>query len=136
MIVGDLNEDVGEYVQHDGEYITALMPEGASAPAVRSLTVTSDPRRAGRGQEGPVFYSPWLSSTDAGSYFHGGRWERLDQALVLPGTNQAVSASLSVVNHPELLTADGRPARYDSRTGYGYSDHLPVLVTLRLEPVR
>ena len=129
LIVGDLNEDVEEFRQHGGSYPTALMPHGTAATgAGRSLLVTSTPEAAGLRPDGVVLYSPWFASTAKGSYYHAGRWERLDQVLVLPGSARGVRTSLSVVDSPELLTSDGRPARHDPRTGYGYSDHLPVVV--------
>ncbi|MCK4516822.1 MAG: hypothetical protein KAU31_16285, partial [Spirochaetaceae bacterium] len=139
LIVGDLNEDVEEFRQHGGAYPTALMPDGAAVPgtaergtaapgAGRSLLVTSTPEAAGLRSDGVVLYSPWFASTADGSYYHAGRWERLDQVLVLPGSVRGARVSLRVVDDPELLTDDGRPARYAPRTGYGYSDHLPVEV--------
>jgi len=134
LIVGDLNEDVEEFRQHGSEYPTALMPDGG-ADARRSLLVTSTPGAAGIRPEGVVVYSPWLSSDSPGSYYHAGRWERLDQVLLLPGAAGDVRASLSVIDDPELLTPDGRPARYDPRSGYGYSDHLPVVVEIWREEI-
>jgi len=134
LIVGDLNEDVEEFRQHGGKYPTALMPDGtaergtAATGTGRSLLVTSTPEAAGLRSDGVVLYSPWFASTAKGSYYHAGRWERLDQVLVLPGSARGVRTSLRVVNDDALVTDDGRPARYDPRTGYGYSDHLPVVV--------
>ena len=146
LIVGDLNEDVDEFRQHGGSYPTALMPHGGveAGPAVpggvsfgaeRSLLVTSTPEAAGLRPEGVVVYSPWLASTANGSYYHAGRWERLDQVLVLPGSGRGVRTSLRVVDDDALVTDDGRPARYDPRTGYGFSDHLPVVVQVSFEAV-
>ena len=134
LIVGDLNEDVEEFRQHGGEYPTALMPDGG-VDARRSLLVTSTPEAAGIRPAAVAVYSPWLSSDNPGSYYHAGRWERLDQVLILPGAAGGVRASLSIIDDPELLTPDGKPARYDPRTGYGYSDHLPVVVEIWGEEV-
>ena len=136
LIVGDLNEDVNEYGQHGGAYQTALMPDDSSvagpiAPG-RSIYVASTAAAAGRHPDRLTVFSPWLASGARGSYYHAGRWERLDHMLILPGSLRGMDVSLAVVNDPELVTDDGRPARYDSRTGYGYSDHLPVVVELRL----
>ena len=110
------------------------MPRGTAVPgtaatgAGRSLFVTSTPEAAGVRPEGVVVFSPWFASNSPGSYSHAGRWERLDQVLVLPGSARGVRTSLRVVSDDALVTDDGRPARYDPRTGYGYSDHLPVVV--------
>ena len=139
VIVGDLNEDVEEFHQHGGSYPTALMPRGTAVPgtaatgAGRSLFVTSTPEAAGVRPEGVVVFSPWFASNSPGSYYHAGRWERLDQVLVLPGSARGVQVSLRVVDEGALTTDDGRPARYDPRTGYGYSDHLPVVVEVSFE---
>ena len=136
LIVGDLNEDVEEFRQHGGSYPTALMPVGTATPGDgRSLLVTSTPEAAGLRSDGVVLYSPWLASSIRGSYYHAGRWERLDQVLLLPGSTRVVQMSLRVVDNPELLTEDGRPARYAPRTGYGFSDHLPVVVQVNFEEI-
>jgi CubicO group peptidase (beta-lactamase class C family) len=90
--------------------------------------VTSTPEAAGLRSDEVVLYSPWLTTPARGTYYHAGRWERLDQVLLLPGSGRAMRVSLRVVDDDALTTDDGRPARYDPRTGYGYSDHLPVVV--------
>ncbi len=151
LIVGDLNEDIEEFRQHGGAYPTALMPVGtvssgsavpdtaergvAASGAGRSLFVTATPEAAGIRPEGVVLYSPWLASPIPGSYYHAGRWERLDHVLLLPGSGGELRVSLRVVDDDALVTDDGRPARYDPRSGYGYSDHLPVVVQVSMEEV-
>ena len=115
------------------------------------LFVTDDP--AGAALNSPVvLYSPWLGTAGArkgganeepdssfsrdtvtpapsGSYYHAGAWERLDQVLCGPLPHGA-TCTLEVISSPELLDADGRPIRYDPRTGFGVSDHLPIAVSL------
>jgi endonuclease/exonuclease/phosphatase family metal-dependent hydrolase len=138
IIAGDLNEDVDEYDQHAGAWPTALMPAGRTSGGpdwiAGALLVTDRPEAAGWRGATPVFYSPWYAAEAAGSYRHGGQWERLDQALFLPPADESAKAlrwevKLRVVDHPELLGGDG-PRRYDPRSGSGYSDHLPIVVTV------
>jgi hypothetical protein len=78
-----------------------------------------------------------------GSYRYQGRWEMIDQIMVsaaMTGPYTAfhyVAGSFRVADDPFLLTDDGSyPGRRPSSTytGYrwsgGYSDHLPVLISL------
>lgn len=145
IIAGDLNEDVEEYFQHDGEWQTALMAATPGGDAVQprpAIRVTSDPGDASVTRDRVVLYSPWLATGPGqsrrglpwiGSYFHAGRWERLDQFLLAPGNSgPAPAGTISLIRDESLLDGEGRPLRFDSRTGRGHSDHLPVLLELTL----
>ena len=138
LLVGDLNEDLHEYRQHDGAYLTALLPleagsaaaRGGRKPAGGSLRFTAPGASlaATRLTGEPVFRSLWGPESGAGTYFYRGRWERLDQAFLLAGPEW--EGSLRVVRDGDLVDDQGRPRRYDVRTSRGVSDHLPIAVTL------
>ncbi len=85
-----------------------------------------------------------VAATGTGSYKYQGKWEMLDQVLVSASMTdgaasfQVVPGSFRVAEVPFLLTDDltypgKKPfATYGGfRWSGGYSDHLPVLVTVR-----
>lgn len=132
VIIGDLNEDVEEYRQHGGRYRTALMPSDVRTPpsGPQPIRLTGDPASAGVDGHRVVGFSPWLTSSTPGTYFHAGRWERLDQVIIVPGPETILETRLEVIAHPDLVRDDGHPRAYNTRTGAGYSDHLPAVATI------
>jgi endonuclease/exonuclease/phosphatase family metal-dependent hydrolase len=162
LLIGDLNEDLEEYRQHGGSYRTALMhvddrrqaatstarPETGTMPGAGNAIAPPLPERtaaegvrfvyAEQADSAPrgAFQTGWLRSAGVasgarGSYAFRGEWERLDHAFLRLPSRLAVD--LSPVVAPSLLR-DGVPDRYDPRTGYGISDHLPVMITLSKRP--
>lgn len=84
-----------------------------------------------------------LITTEMGSYKYQGTWEVIDQILLSPalaagsGTFQVVPESARILDSPFLLTDDlSYPGKkpYATYAGFqwagGYSDHLPVLITI------
>jgi endonuclease/exonuclease/phosphatase family metal-dependent hydrolase len=136
LIAGDLNENWDEYARVGGLYQTALLPDSqafASAETRRSLFVTGVPKRARVDAGRVVFYSPWSELEGAGSYHYRRKWETIDQILVGPRLVDGKSLeydSFSVVRPDFLLTSKGFPFGWSSDRGSGYSDHLPILLTL------
>ena len=142
VVLGDLNESVDEYERIGGKYATALMPieAGPCVPGCLRVTTRLPTARSGQSTQSasgepllhePVLYSPWGQSDAAGSYYFDG-WETIDHFLLSSGLfDEAgfVFAGFAVIDDTRLLDADGRPRRFDR--GFGYSDHLPIL--LRLE---
>ncbi|MFW6356558.1 MAG: endonuclease/exonuclease/phosphatase family protein [Spirochaetota bacterium] len=131
LLVGDLNEDLDEYRSHGGAWPTALVRcedleeiherHGPVAPGI--VFAPADAVADGAG-----FRTLWSTSDAPGTYSYRGEWERLDQAFL--AAPPEVGGELRVGLDPELLFANGTPARYDSRSGSGCSDHLPIVVTL------
>jgi endonuclease/exonuclease/phosphatase family metal-dependent hydrolase len=148
IVCGDLNEPPRAFDDAGGAYPTALMPLGAGEPssASHALRVSGDPIAVRRARSAAVLYSPWADAEAPGSYYFRGRWRRLDHTLVSAGLLDAEGwelAAFEVVAPPFATTADGRPiaSRRPGRDGRadgggrardgGFSDHLPVLLTLR-----
>ncbi len=138
LLVGDLNEDLHEARQHGGAWPTALVPwspaaAGDAVPGeragarIRFVEADSPPAGAGGG-DGPVFRTLWHGADAPGTYRYRGEWERLDHAFLLAGDEYR--GRIAVGAWDELFDAYGGPARYDARRGGGYSDHLPILVTV------
>lgn len=136
LVVGDLNEDVEEYRQHDGRYPTALMPriDADTEPCItnpRAISTTASASEAAINDE-VVLFSPWLAADvpARGSYYHAGAWERLDQVLCGPAPTGELFCTIRTTGPDYLTDEEGKPVRYQPRTGAGYSDHLPVLITI------
>ena len=70
------------------------------------------------------------------TYFYHGAWERLDQALLLYGSESGYRLTSEAFSRPFMCAPDGSPLRYDARLHTGYSDHLPLCVTLSRLPAQ
>ncbi len=70
-----------------------------------------------------------------GSYWYNDGWEAIDHFFcpehLLNGVLPEVERVTLVAREP-LLDEKGIPARYEVYSGKGYSDHLPLVLTLRL----
>ena len=72
---------------------------------------------------------------DNSSYQFSGDWTRLDHILLMHGLVQGANGwhlergSVGSFHAPYMLTG-GRPDSWDARDGSGYSDHLPVRLTI------
>ena len=135
LLAGDLNENPDEWIRVGQAWPTALLPADRAARAgawTDRILLAGFPGEAGPGTEGLVLWSPW---DEAGgfSYVHEGTEERIDHVLLTPGLldGRGLSfSSFSAEPDPELLSEDGTPRAWDTRNREGYSDHLPLLLTL------
>ena len=151
IVVGDLNESIDEYERQDRRYPTALMPAAAAPPggggapaAPAPLYVTATAASAARPAAGApvVLFSPWLAAPDAvappGSYHYQEQWETIDHVLLGPGLFDTAGVSYPdadgfAVISDGLLDGSGAPFRFlRGPPPAGYSDHLPLRLTLIL----
>jgi hypothetical protein len=134
---GDFNENPDEFDRIGMKYRTALMP--ADSPSENrfsgSLYVTGNSDAADVLDR--VYYSPWLDDgeTDAeGSYVYRGEWEQIDHFLLSEHffDDEGMEFSgFSVVTSGGLTDEEtGFPQRWNSFSGRGVSDHLPLLLQL------
>lgn len=152
IVAGDLNVNADEYTRLDGAYSTALRPEallGKYDPR-DGIFLTSRPERSEISEAGVLLYSPWTArgegrpdgadSGPPGTYVFRGAWNSLDHILLGPGFVGCTSGETSrglcagefeVIAEPYMLTSAGAPMRWRSDRASGYSDHLPVQITLR-----
>ncbi len=157
IVAGDLNLSADEYRRRAGEYPTALLPVDSIGryDPLRSLFLTTRPRNATvSSEDAVVLYSPWKAAYTAdspggmqppGTYVFRGRWKSLDHIMFGPGFVTGVPEAGSespnsggaigigefrVVAEPYMLDSRGAPRRWRSHIAHGYSDHLPVEVTL------
>lgn len=71
-----------------------------------------------------------------GSYFFKEEWEGIDHFFYSDNLNDDKGLEISdfaVISEPPLIKTDGTPNRYLLYTGQGYSDHLPIGITLKVK---
>ena len=139
VAAGDFNESADEYARRGSRAVTALMPADGPAPGegpqVIFLSAAAPPPGGSRGR--CVLFEPWfqVAPRDRGSAAWQGEWLTSDHVLLSAGLFDGEgfryrAASFTAVKLPFLLTDRGFPLRWSPRSADGYSDHLPVLVTL------
>jgi endonuclease/exonuclease/phosphatase family metal-dependent hydrolase len=144
LAAGDFNENVDEYARTGGKYQTALLPDAGGWPdrfTRRSICLSSDTVRLGVTGDRLVLYEPWfeLEAARRGSYFYQGDWLTVDHMLLSPGLLDSHGfayrrGSFGPVQLDFLLQPGGAPKRWTGVTGpRGYSDHLPLLITLDMK---
>jgi endonuclease/exonuclease/phosphatase family metal-dependent hydrolase len=138
VVLGDLNENIDEYVRNAGRYQTALIPTRIPVPgsfSARSIFTTLDKAGATLSSAEIILFSPWDLTDQEGSYFYNGAWETIDHFLLPPslfdGENWDFS-SFDVMDEDFLLTDGEVPKRWITDFETGYSDHLPLKLTLTL----
>ncbi len=134
IVAGDLNERTDEYAQVEGAYPTALLPAGTGIHAPDSIRLTTNPEAA---DGASLLFSPWLGREigPEGSYYYGGEWEQIDHFLFGPALFDGRGfdfVSFSVIAPEVLLNEDGTPYAWSRHSGTGYSDHLPILLELKM----
>jgi endonuclease/exonuclease/phosphatase family metal-dependent hydrolase len=100
-----------------------------------------------------VVYSPWLeessenqdefgnleelpgngSPVPQGSYYYQDRWETIDHFLLNAALFNAPGwqyEQFRVLAKPPFASGEGFPRKYNPKTGSGFSDHLPILLSL------
>jgi len=140
VCTGDLNESADEYERTGRSYQTALMPQTTpGAAAISSLRITGLSENAS--DDLGVLYNPWLADENdfvtEGSYVYRNKWATLDHTMVSEAAFDGVGLeflSFTPFVHPWMLNTSGEPVSWDTRSGEGYSDHLPLLLTLTQNP--
>ncbi len=132
LFLGDFNESYNEYERTGKQYQTALMPPDSLSD---SLMVTGHAEVLSENNAFSLVYTPWTDFIGgSGSYFYKGEWEKIDHTLMSYGLlrkDRYLYDSFTVPDIPFIFTADGVPFSWNTRRGSGYSDHLPLLVTLK-----
>jgi len=144
IIAGDLNENFNEFYRQSSRYICALLPDDPYCVMLTNIdeerqmdyivvTGTVPPAPVHFPQEVILFYSPWANEIPNGSYYYKNNWETIDHFLV---SHQFFNnsgweySSIYAAGFEPFTNVHGLPAAYNPRTGYGLSDHLPLLMSL------
>jgi endonuclease/exonuclease/phosphatase family metal-dependent hydrolase len=159
IIMGDLNENHDEFYRRAGTVVSALLPDDPKAAELtgfrneagisdngapaRDREVQADYLVLSRqkppsswyfSREAVVLYSPWGNEMEKGSYRYKNEWETIDHFLLNgPFFDKRgwEFAACEALHREPFTTAAGSPNSYNPRTGYGLSDHLPLLLTLK-----
>lgn len=127
VVLGDLNENYNEYQRVNKGYKTALMlNEEGEGLSVSSSKVP----KAG------FLYTPWEHSSSPGSYMYKGEWETIDHFLLSPkllDKDNFHFKGFMVDSRSSLFLNDDEIYGWKTYLGAGYSDHLPILLTLEIE---
>ncbi len=140
VAAGDFNESADEYARRGRRTVTALMPSDESGRTVQGPPVLFLSPTPPQGVAGPcVLFDPWfeLPAGERGSAAWQGKWLTSDHVLLSAGLFDREGfryrpGSFRAARLPFLLNRNGFPRRWSSRAAEGYSDHLPILVTLEL----
>ena len=142
IVAGDMNESYDELERVHGSYQTALVPASRTTPPsyrTSSLFLADEKTLPGIDASGRVIlYEPWfeVASQNRGSYFYQGSWETIDHILLSAGLFDShglryKKGSFRVLRLPFLLRPNGTLRSWTHlKKERGYSDHLPLLVTL------
>jgi endonuclease/exonuclease/phosphatase family metal-dependent hydrolase len=154
LVLGDLNENYDEFTRHDGEIRSALLldsPEAAKAagydldpeeepgtfhrPAQDFFVLSTEkpPQSAFFYDVDGIFYTPWETELEKGSYFYAGGWETIDHLLLSAAFFDSKGwdfKNAAVIDGEPFVNSKGEPNSYNTRTGSGLSDHLPLLLIL------
>jgi len=142
-ITGDMNENIDEYYLNEKTYYTAILPyeELIGEKINQSFVFTTDAEKAQfhATEDGviPVFYSPWNESEIKGSYAYQKKWTTPDHFFLSPGLLDNTGfyyKSFSVAKQEYLFTDEGFPKKWFNYKSSGYSDHLPILLSLEFDP--
>jgi endonuclease/exonuclease/phosphatase family metal-dependent hydrolase len=155
VIMGDLNENHDEFYRRGSKAVTALMPDDPSAAAEAGggemdgekgngarndffvISRNKPPRPVHFPKTTEAFFSPWGTEIQDGSYYYEDRWETIDHVLLSEEFFDAAGweyESCRVINEEPFTGRRGYPSPYNPRNGTGLSDHLPLLLELRIVP--
>ena len=144
VAAGDMNENVDEFARVGRRYVTALMPAREEAreqvPAGSSIFLVETPPLLAGSAGRCVLFDPWfeMQPMARGSYAWQGDWLTVDHMLLSAGLFDQRGftyrrSSFTALKMPFLLDERGLPHRRSERGGKnGFSDHLPILLTLDL----
>jgi endonuclease/exonuclease/phosphatase family metal-dependent hydrolase len=119
LLAGDFNQTAAEFFTDDFPFV-----------------VTNVRDDFGKGQDdrdSPLFWTPWGTEMEGGSYYYRGEWESIDHFFLsgafFDGRAWEYGGS-AVLREAPWTGGDGIPRSFNARSGDGLSDHVPRLLTL------
>jgi endonuclease/exonuclease/phosphatase family metal-dependent hydrolase len=129
VLLGDFNENHDEYIKINKSYKTGIMI--VNGISEHSLEITTSKKNVSG-----LLYSPWGDTSFPGSYLYKGEWETIDNFFLssnLMGEENLFYKSFYVDARNLLFTGKNNVNKWISEYGIGYSDHLPIILTLGVQ---
>ena len=144
IVAGDLNLNHDEFYRQNAERICALMPDDIYSAQFTAgiqndyivISRNKPPLPVHFPQETIVLFSPWIRELENGTYFYRNNWETIDHFLLSNRFFEDTGwtyVKTTIINFPPFANASGIPVPYNTRTGLGISDHLPLVLELRMK---
>ena len=132
IICGDFNRDAKEFCRLEGGSAGAVGGPAKTAGGTHTANVLL---RGAGGTKGIKVYSPWFTeggsfSSEIGSYYYKGSWERIDHIFAY---GKVRISGFSPKAESPWANEDKSPAAYKIYNGSGYSDHLPLMANIILD---
>ena len=114
--------------------IDELLRRDAGAAVIVAGDLNMPPEELEPVWPGPPLYNGWTQEQFPGSYHFRGSWSRIDQMLFSEAAHDGrfTLTGFAVVADEPFLDRYGAPRVWRPGTRGGYSDHLPLRATLRL----
>jgi endonuclease/exonuclease/phosphatase family metal-dependent hydrolase len=144
IAAGDLNENHDEFFKQNASMICALIPDDPYCAKLTGgrqndfivISKNIPPSPVYFPQETVVLFSPWMRDLENGSYFYKDDWETIDHFLVsdqfFDNTGWEYEKAF-IADFSPFVNSGGTPFSYNTRTGSGLSDHLPLLLALKFQ---
>jgi endonuclease/exonuclease/phosphatase family metal-dependent hydrolase len=146
IVMGDLNENHDEFFRTGQSSISALMPDDSLTAEITGgvqtdfliLSQEKPPRVSAFSEtssEIVALYTPWDNELLGGSYNYQNEWESIDHFLLSSALFDNAGwdfDSCALLNAAPFIKNNGKPYTYNKDTGNGLSDHLPLLLNLKL----
>ncbi|MDR2942042.1 MAG: endonuclease/exonuclease/phosphatase family protein [Treponema sp.] len=144
IVAGDLNENHNEFYRRNVKTVCALLPDDPycaelAKGAQKDFIVigkNKPPEPVNFPPETIVLFSAWARDVEKGSYYYKNAWETIDHFLVSEQFFNNTGWSFEKVTPADFspfVNEYGVPVSYNIRTGAGLSDHLPLLLTLKMK---
>ena len=142
IIAGDLNLNHDEFYRQNASRICALMPDDPYCAQITGgiqkdyivINRNKPPVPVHFPEDTIIFFSPWLRELENGTYYFRNNWETIDHFLLSTQfftDSNLVYNKTTIINFPPFANSNGIPVPYNTRTGLGISDHLPLLLELK-----
>jgi endonuclease/exonuclease/phosphatase family metal-dependent hydrolase len=146
IIAGDLNENHDEFYRQEASAICALIPDDSYCVKLSNVNVKGQkdfliisgnkpPEPVHFPQGSITLFSPWMRDLQNGTYFYKYNWETIDHFLISGhffDNSGWEYEKVIIANFEPFANSSGIPVPYNTKTGLGLSDHLPLLLTIKL----
>jgi endonuclease/exonuclease/phosphatase family metal-dependent hydrolase len=119
LLAGDFNQTADEFFE-----------DGFPLPVTRDMEDFRQHR-----EEGPLFWTPWGTVLDGGTYYYRENWESIDHFFLSGAFFDGRSwdyGGVKVLKGAPWTGSNGTPQSFNPQTGNGLSDHVPLRLTLVL----